>query len=461
MHPETSEWPYERLPLYFRRGESTLSITRPPEDAEIVSLGLDDTDSKTLGMCTTYLSVFIIQALSERGLQFGFWDFPNLVRLNPSVPNKTRGNGALCLRLFVEEGAWREVMDVAREVVAANAVLEDDMTHPGIALLRGEDVPASVRAFYHKCLHRIVPKGEAIELAQSEGIATASFKEGLGLIGAIAALGVDFTGDQTFETIAYRDPREKGRSRQIEESLVLKADREVVDTFYNYDHLNKRVCIVPASPCPVHFGVRAESPLGSQTAYRILDVAGAPSAVTFRTNQHTDAHIETVGELVSVIPRSGVVVGGTVNEDPRTIKGGHVIFSIADATGKIDCAAYEPTKQFRRIVRQLRAGDVIRAYGSVRPAGPSHGPTINLEKMQVISLVKGTKANPRCPRCGSTLTSMGTCAGYRCRRQGCGFKGPMMKKVDVPLERSIATGFYEPPQVAWRHLYKPLQRGVA
>ena len=438
-----------------------MTITRPPEDAEIISLGLDDTDSKTLGMCTTYLSVLIIQALGERGLEFGFWDFPNLVRLNPSVPNKTRGNGALCLRMFADEGSCRQVMDVAKEVVATHAVLEDDMTHPGIALMRGRDVPPRVRAFYHRCLHRIVTKDDAIELAESEGIATASFKEGLGIIGATAALGVDFTRDQTFETIAYRDPSQKGRSRQIDESLVLRVDQEVKDTFYNYDYLNKRICIVPASPCPVHFGVRAESPLGSQTAYMILDAARAPSAVTFRTNQHTDAHIETVEELASLIPRSGVVVGGTVKENPRTIKGGHVILSIADATGEIDCAAYEPTKQFRRIVRQLRAGDVIRAYGSVRPAGPSHGPTINLEKLQVISLVKGTKANPRCPRCGSTLTSMGTGAGYRCRKSGCGFKDSMMEKVDLPLERSIAMGFYEPPQVAWRHLYKPLQRGVA
>lgn len=436
-----------------------MSITRPPEGAEIISLGLDDTDSKTLGMCTTYLSVLITQALSERGLEFGFWDFPNLVRLNPSVPNKTRGNGALCLRMFVQD-AWREVMEVSREVVATHAVLEDDMTHPGIALMRGQ-IPSSVRAFYHRCLHRIVPRDEAVDLAECEGISTASFKEGYGLIGAIAALGVDFTGDQTFETIAYRDPSQRGRSRQIEESLVLKVDREVKDTFYNYDYLNRRICIVPASPCPVHFGVRAESPLGSQTAYRILDGARAPSAITFRTNQHTDAHIERVEELASVIPRSGVVVGGTVTQSPRTIKGGHVIFSIADSTGEIDCAAYEPTKQFRHIVRQLRAGDGIRAYGSVRPAGQSHGPTINLEKIQVISLVKAAKANPGCPRCGSTLTSMGSGAGYRCRRPGCGFRDSMMKKIDLPLARSIDMGFHEPPQVAWRHLYKPLQRGVA
>jgi len=438
-----------------------MAITRPPEGAEIVSLGVDDTDSRTLGMCTTYLSVLIIRALSEAGSDFGLWDFPNLVRLNPSVPNKTRGNGALCLRMFVEKGAASEVMEVCRKVVAKHAVLQDDMTHPGIALLRGAHIPPEVRSFYHRCLHRIVSKDEAMRVAESANIMTSSFKEGYGLIGAVAALGVDFTGDQTFETIAYRDPNNRTSSREIDKSLVLRVDREVKDTFYNYDYLNDRVCIVPASPCPVHFGVRAETPYGSQRAYKILDCAKAPAAVTFRTNQHTDAHIESVQELASVLPRSGVAACGIVVQGPRTIKGGHVIFRIRDATGEIDCAAYEPTKQFRQVVRQLREGDVIRAYGSVRPASSSHGPTINLEKIQVLSLVKAISTNPRCPRCGSTLTSMGSSAGYRCRKPGCGFKDSKMTKVMMPLERSIATGFYEPPQVAWRHLYKPLQRGVS
>jgi tRNA(Ile2)-agmatinylcytidine synthase len=55
---------------------------------------------------------------------------------------------------------------------------------------------------------------------------------------------------------------------------------------------------------------------------------------------------------------------------------------------------------------------------------------------------------------------MGTNSGYRCRRAGCGFKDSEMGKVKVPVAREIGEGFYEPPPVAWRHLYKPLARGV-
>ena len=60
-----------------------------------------------------------------------------------------------------------------------------------------------LKSFYHRCLHWIVGKGEALQLAEEEGIQTVGMKEGLGIIGAVAALGADFTRDQTFEIIAW------------------------------------------------------------------------------------------------------------------------------------------------------------------------------------------------------------------------------------------------------------------
>src|SRR3970282_1058864 len=71
-------------------------------DVELMPLYLavDDTDSRN-GMCTTFLATELVRALSA-------WDligFPRLVRLNPNVPWKTRGNGAICLRLGRGRGA--------------------------------------------------------------------------------------------------------------------------------------------------------------------------------------------------------------------------------------------------------------------------------------------------------------------------------------------------------------------
>ena len=53
----------------------------------MIYLGMDDTDSKA-GMCTTYLAA----VLAERLGPFGLHGYPKLVRLNPNIKYKTRGN---------------------------------------------------------------------------------------------------------------------------------------------------------------------------------------------------------------------------------------------------------------------------------------------------------------------------------------------------------------------------------
>ena len=55
-------------------------------------IGLDDTDSTRKG-CTTYVAALLVEKLQK--LDANFIDYPNLIRLNPNVPWKTRGNGAL------------------------------------------------------------------------------------------------------------------------------------------------------------------------------------------------------------------------------------------------------------------------------------------------------------------------------------------------------------------------------
>ena len=56
----------------------------------------DDTDSMR-GNCTTYLATEIIRELVIDG-DLDLIGFPRLVRLNPAIPWKTRGNGSLVMR---------------------------------------------------------------------------------------------------------------------------------------------------------------------------------------------------------------------------------------------------------------------------------------------------------------------------------------------------------------------------
>src|SRR2546422_10504363 len=59
----------------------------------VLWIGVDDTDSLR-GMCTTFLATEIVRDLTG---DFDLIGYPRLVRLNPKIPWKTRGNEAICL----------------------------------------------------------------------------------------------------------------------------------------------------------------------------------------------------------------------------------------------------------------------------------------------------------------------------------------------------------------------------
>ena len=63
---------------------------------QILHIGIDDTDSPK-GMCTTFLAYKIINRLKKENVDF--LDYPNLVRFNPNIPWKTRGNGAVGIKI--------------------------------------------------------------------------------------------------------------------------------------------------------------------------------------------------------------------------------------------------------------------------------------------------------------------------------------------------------------------------
>jgi hypothetical protein len=72
-------------------------------------IGLDDTDSTRKG-CTTYITALLVEKLQTLGVSFV--DYPNLIRLNPNVPWKTRGNGALCLRIRFDETLEKQIKEL-------------------------------------------------------------------------------------------------------------------------------------------------------------------------------------------------------------------------------------------------------------------------------------------------------------------------------------------------------------
>ena len=77
---------------------------------QVMHIGLDDTDS-IKGGCTTYLAALLVEKLAR--FQAEYIDYRLLIRLNPNVPWKTRGNGSLCLRFNHLGGFEKEIKETA------------------------------------------------------------------------------------------------------------------------------------------------------------------------------------------------------------------------------------------------------------------------------------------------------------------------------------------------------------
>jgi len=418
-------------------------------------IGLDDTDSPRTG-CTTYVAALIIEKI--RKLETAFIDYPNLIRLNPNVPWKTRGNGAICLRMTCEEQMLGQVKECVVETVEEQADLSFGGTDPGVVFLTGE-VPGEIEAFSQRAISGLVRKDEALRIIRRFGAEAFGFKNGRGIIGALAAIGERLKGDHTYEFIAYRKPRNRGTPRRIDASSVISMEKQLGNlSFNNVDPETGRILITPRGPDPILYGIRGES---AETVVRSHELVVAEEPVErwviFRTNQGTDAHLKRIVPISQVKPYNPVVVKGQVLGKPRVLKGGHVVFRIRDETGETDCAAYEPTGILCNLAKALIVGDVIEACGGVRPASSNCPVTVNLEKIRVVKLAPSlTFQNPLCPICGRRTKSMGRNQGFECKR--CGFHGPNLEKIVVETERPVKPGVFVTPPRSQRHLTKPLKR---
>ncbi len=408
-------------------------------------IGLDDTDSKE-GMCTTYLAAVLIEKLMVLGRIEGY---PLLVRLNPNIIYKTRGNAALAipieLKRIEDAGTVRKlVIDLVEEMAEFCA----ENTNPGVVFIEdtSEDMKKELAGFSLRAVQDVLEIHEAEELLLRYGISHIGFKNKRGLIGALAAGGFALTGfpDYTYELIAYREKKRWGTPRMIDEDSVWEAAAQP-DTWDTVDHENRRIVFAPHSPDPILFGIRGKSEPAVRLAFSFIRSEPVERYVVYMTNQNTDMHL-IKGRISDVLNCRSYILEGTVSKSPKTIKGGHVIFEISDGFAAIECAAFEPTKGFRSIIRQLRPGDAVTVYGSVKDG------TLNLEKLRLTALNQNELRNPIC--CGKRMKSMGRGQGKRCEK--CGVK--MEEQVVETIKRYISTGFYEVPPSARRHLSKPLVR---
>jgi tRNA(Ile2)-agmatinylcytidine synthase len=329
--------------------------------------------------------------------------------------------------------------------------LDDDRTNPGVVFYCGE-ITDDLKSYSLNVIRNIISIEEAEKFAQDIGADVFKFKKGRGIIGALAAIGCPNT-DKTYELLAYRIPENYGKKRLIDYNSVLKMNNSTYpDTFDNVDSDNGYIAIEPHTPCPILYGIRGESPEAVLNAQNMITVCEPIEKIAiFETNQHTDMHLVKATNLSKMEKFKCYIVDGTVKDYPSTFEGGHVIFTLKDETGEIHCAAYEPTKEFRDIIRKLAPGDKLRVFGGIGEKG-----TLNIEKILILELaeIKETQ-NPIC-NCGKRMKSAGKDKGYKCIK--CGAKLRDGVKYSIDVKRDLETGFYEVPPSARRHLSKPLVR---
>jgi tRNA(Ile2)-agmatinylcytidine synthase len=427
-------------------------------------IGVDDTDSPR-GGCTTHVLTEILDEAREHGLDL--IGEPRLVRLNPNVPWKTRGNAALSARLGRGVGRRRRVGEVraravwafergrppAAEVVPPfleaawqrvlrNAKVGETGTDPAL-VASDHRLPAPL---YWAAVREVVPVAENRRRLDREGAWYRTHGSDRGLVGAAAAAAWP-GGHPTWEAIAYRDPRRVGSPRRVEARSVQAAQRRVPSLFLCRDPRTLRLLVAPHTDCPILFGLRATDPAGAMRAVPMIRSEPVDRWLLFRTNQGTGDHlvVRAPGEVTAY---RAAILEGIVRHPPTDLPGGHVRLSIADSEGTtLDCLAFEPTKTLPAVARSLRPGDRVRVWGS-----RARDPTFRLEGIRLLALPArtGPASSPRCPTCERRARSLGRSRGFRC--PGCHRRWPPESARARTVAPTFPTGVYHPTPSARRHL---------
>jgi tRNA(Ile2)-agmatinylcytidine synthase len=426
-------------------------------------VGIDDTDSP-LGGCTTHVLTELLRVARGRGVDV--LGEPRLVRLNPNVPWKTRGNAALSVRLGLGRGrrtrigvidgrpVWgyprgRPVPDGDRAPLVDalwTAVLSGSRREAGTdpAMVVGDRTLPS--GLYERAVRTIVRLRDAESALREAGYEVRVRGSRRGLIGATAA--VAWPGRRaTWELIAYRRPGQGAGARYVSADSVRAAQQEFPQLFLCYDERTRRLLVAPHTPCPILFGLRSRD--GSVLARAARRVRSEPVDrwVRFRTNQGTGDHVREPVDA-GLPPFTSGRLTGTVAAPPLDLRGGHVRLELLDRQGaRVTCLAFEPSKTLPNVVRSLSVGETAEVWG-----GRAEDTAFRIEGLVLRDRrplrVRGPR--PRCPACGRATRSLGRGRGFRCPR--CRARLPPEARSTRLVAPRFGPGTYHPTPSARRHL---------
>ena len=427
-------------------------------------VGVDDTDS-VRGGCTTHVLTELVASARDRGIDL--IGLPRLVRLNPNIPWKTRGNAALSARFGHGTGRPQRIGWVRDEptfsypsgrelsgkeagdwfvdawkVVRASSRSDEAGTDPALVALARRP-PAS---FYWKAVREIVPVRMARETISELRGEYRTLRSERGLVGAVASIA--WPGRRrTFELLSYRRPEAIARPRTVDAASVRRAQQVWPSLFLCYDPGTRRLLVTPHTPCPILFGLRGRAPTAILRARTMVRSEPVDRWLLFATNQGTGDHLRPL-RADQLVPFTSAIVRGRVASRPVVGPGGHVRFTLVErGTSETECIAFEPTKTLPKVVRRLDVGDLVRVWGSRK-----RDPVLRLEGIEVIrwNPRRGPQVGPLCSTCRRRAHSLGRQRGYICR--GCGRRWPpeagRARRTRPPFPR----GVFHPTPSARRHL---------
>ena len=427
-------------------------------------IGIDDTDSPH-GGCTTWVLTELLALARDEGIDL--LGEPRLVRLNPNIPWKTRGNAALSARFGRGEGPRRKLGEVdgnaiwsfhdgralptrvaerfrsaAWQRVLASSRLDEAGTDPAM-VASDRRLPAGL---YWRAVREVVPVYEVRSWLDAQGVWWRARSSHRGLVGASASIA--WPGyHPTWELSTYRTAEQIGRPRRIDGASVRSAARRYPSLFLCHDARTRRLLVAPHTDCPVLYGLRSTRPDPLFRARRLVRSEPVDRWVLFRTNQATGDHLDWQ-PAAGIGPYRSARVRATVSSKPEVLAGGHVRLSLTgDDGGGLACLAFEPTKTLPRVAASLLPGDRVVVWGSRRA-----DPTFRLEGIRLLRLVSrtGRARPPVCEVCGHRTRSLGTARGYRC--PACRRRYPPERGVRFPSRPAYALGEYHPTPSARRHL---------
>ena len=396
-------------------------------------IGFDDHDSPA-GGCTTHFTTLFIKSVLTGELRAKIVGLPKLVRLNPAIPWKTRGNAATAIELEHEDP--REVFEHVESLTEEyDKEISKGTKHgrkPGAVIIEK-------RSEYINLLNRVYKKAltDVITFDIAEKVLrriNALYLKTRGSIGSLAALGFLPEEGFTYELLIYRRldkerPRNIDFIRELEESYFPKI-------FYNYDFQKRSVIAEPRGNDPVLLGIRGvEMKTLIERVYPIIREKlkdYMTESMLFVTNQHTGAHI--LNNEIKIY-RSIITKGEVINKN--ILQGGDVkIMLNVDGIGSVTVFVFRETGILAKVTQMLEKGDFISVEGVIKPS-TTFGYIIEADAIEIVSLNSVRLTNPKCPKCGGSTESLGNMKGFRCKKCGFRFVG---SKVALERERHLTLG---------------------